>query len=294
MGPAIWCVIVNWNACSDTMRRLAALSVARPVLAGVVVVDNGSADNSVAKTRSTYPDVTLIEAGENLGFATGNNLGISYALESGADYVWLLNNDAYPFPDALEQMLEVAESDSRIGAVGSVLWHADQPHVVQSWGGGKVNLLLGYNTVARSPRADGCFDYMCAASMLVRREALLEVGLLDEGYFLYWEDVDLGFRLRRAGWKLSVARKAIVPHRGNASTEGSPHTCDRYFTASCLKFLNGWSPCPPLAQTLFLARRVINRLFCGDMKRLAGVLRGVLDYRAARPKRLLRSGEAPR
>ena len=279
---SVWCVIVNWNACSETMGRLETLSSASTALAGVVVVDNGSADNSVERTRSAYPDVTLIEAGKNLGFAAGNNLGIRHALESGADYIWLLNNDANPFPDALEQMLKVAESDSRIGAVGSVLWHADQLNVVQSWGGGKLNLLSGYNTVARSPRADEWFDYMCAGSMLVHREAFLDVGLLNEDYFLYWEDVDFGFRLRRAGWKLAVARQAIVPHRGNASTAGSPHIRDRYFTMSCLRFLDRWSPHPTLAKTLLLTRRMMSRIVRGDMKRLTGVIRGALDYRAHR------------
>jgi GT2 family glycosyltransferase len=267
------------------MRQLAALSSTSAALAGVVVVDNGSADNSVAKTRSAYPDVTLIEAGKNLGFAAGNNLGIRHALESGAEYIWLLNNDANPFPDALEQMLKVAQSDSQIGAVGSVLWYADQLNVVQSWGGGKLNLLSGYNTVARNPRMDEWFDYMCAASILVRSEAFLNVGLLDERYFLYWEDVDFGFRLRRAGWKLAVAPKAIVPHRENASTDGSPHLRDQYFTASCLRFLDKWSPHPKLAKTIFLAGRLMNRLVRGEIKRLTGVFRGVQTYRFAQPRR---------
>jgi GT2 family glycosyltransferase len=281
MRRAIWCVIVNWNACSDTLGRLETLTGA-DALAGVVVVDNGSADASVEKTRAAYPNVTVIEAGTNLGFAAGNNLGIRHALESGADYIWLLNNDANPFPDALEQMLIVAESDPGIGAVGSVLWNADQLNVVQSWGGGRVNLLIGYNSVARNPQADEWFDYMCAASLLVRRKAFIDVGLLDEGYFLYWEDVDFGLRLRRAGWKLGVAPKAIVPHRGNASTADSPHIRDRYFTASGLRFLDQWSPYSPLAKVLFLSSRVMNRLIRGDMKGLAGVLNGAKDHRAGR------------
>jgi hypothetical protein len=278
---SVWCVIVNWNACSDTMGRLQALTTAPP-LTGVVVVDNGSADNSVEKTRAAYPDVKLIEAGENLGFAAGNNLGIRRALEFGAAYIWLLNNDAQPRPDALEQLLRVAESDARIGAVGSVLCYADQPHIVQSWGGGKVNLLTGYNSVACSPRANEWFDYMCAGSLLVRREAVLDVGLLDEGCFLYWEDVDFGFRLRRAGWKLAVAREAIVPHRQNASTTGRPQVRDRYFTASGLRFLSRWSPAPTLVKTLFVAARMLSRLIRGDVRRSAGVIQGVIDHFARR------------
>jgi GT2 family glycosyltransferase len=273
---------VNWNACSDTTRQLAALSSASTPLAGVVVVDNGSADNSVEKIRSVHPEVTLIEAGKNLGFAAGNNLGIRRALESGADFIWLLNNDAQPSPDALTQMLKVAERDSQIGAVGSVLCYADRPGVVQSYGGGKVSLLSGYNTIAREARADAWFDYMCAASMLVRREALLDVGLLDESCFLYWEDVDFGFRLRHAGWKLAVASKAMVLHRSNASTAGNALVRDRYSTASCLRFLRTWSPVPNVAKAFFLANRLAKRLATGQLGRLRGVYRGMLDYRGRR------------
>jgi GT2 family glycosyltransferase len=101
----------------------------------VIVVDNGSTDNSVAEIRKAHPQITLLETGRNLGFAGGNNVGIRYALEQGADYVWLLNNDTKADPHALTAMVEVAESDPRIGAVGSVLYYMDEPERVQAWGG---------------------------------------------------------------------------------------------------------------------------------------------------------------
>lgn len=291
--PSISCVLLNWNGYSDTVTHLQALLAIfhpRPTL---IVVDNGSTDNSVAQIRAAYPDVTLIETGKNLGFAGGNNCGIRHAIEAGAEYVWLLNNDTQPHPDALRHMLTLAQSDPRIGAVGSVLCHAGRTDVVQSWGGGRVNLLLGYNHVARSPKPNAWFDYLCAGSLLVRRDALLDVGLLNEAFFLYWEDVDFGFRLRQRGWKLAVAPGSIVQHKGGASSSGNHSAVDRYFTTSGLRFLAAHSSVPWLSPALFVASRLAKRTLHGQPRRASAVVAGLRDYLAVRHQRGRQASRPP-
>lgn len=279
-NPTATTILLNWNGCADTLACLAALRTTGHSLRSIVVVDNASTDNSANRIRTAYPKVRLIELGRNLGFAGGNNYGIRYALESGSDYVWLLNNDSEPQSGALEAMLAVAQSDPQIAAVGCVLRHAEPPHAVQSWGGGRIALWAGFNTVARKPRPSDWFDYICAGSMLVRREALLDIGLLDDGYFLYWEDADFGFRLRHEGWKLAVASDAVVLHKENGSTAGNSPVRDRHSTASCLRFLHAWSPTPSLASAIFLFNRLARRVLLGQFRRVGAVLKGIRDSRA--------------
>jgi hypothetical protein len=273
------CVIVNWNRGPDTLRCLRALAEQANSSMTCIVVDNGSSDGSAAMIRSAHPEVTVIETGANLGYAAGNNIGIRHALSADCKYMWLLNNDTEPQPGALQAMLATAESDPRIGVVGSVVRYLDPPHAVQSWGGGQVRLWAGYSATTRLARPDEWFDYICATSMLVRSEALLDVGLFDERYFLYWEDADFSFRLRHNGWKLAVAGDAVVLHKENASTVGQSPLRDRYSTASCLRFLRRWSPHPQVASAVFLMNRLSKRVTTGQFSRLAGVMRGLRDAR---------------
>ena len=119
-------ILLNWNNAADTIRCLRSLRYLRGARPEVVVVDNGSTDDSVACIRAAaahlgFP-VTILETGSNLGFGGGCNVGIRHALEQGADYLWLLNTDAIPHPDALRSLVEVMERDAQVGAVGSVIY----------------------------------------------------------------------------------------------------------------------------------------------------------------------------
>jgi GT2 family glycosyltransferase len=246
----------------------------------VVVVDNGSSDDSVARIRTAHPTIHLLETGKNLGFSGGNNAGIREAMRHEVEYVWLLNNDTEPAPGALREMIRAAEADARLGAVGSVLHYASDPQKVQAWGGGWINLWHGYSSHATAPPKTGSrLDFLTAASMLVRRSALEEVGLMDDRYFLYWEDVELCFRLRRNGWSLGVAPSAVVLHKVNASTKKRTGTIDRHFTSSALRFLFQYSSVPQLSTLLFLSRRVLHRALTGRVEGIRNVWKGIEDYR---------------
>jgi GT2 family glycosyltransferase len=278
--PLVGCVIINWNGWQDTTACLDALRTIDYARLFVVVVDNGSTDDSVARIQVAHPDICLLRTGKNLGFSGGNNAGIREVMRQEVKYVWLLNNDTQPAPGALRELVRTAEADYRLGAVGSVLHYASDPQKIQAWGGGWINLWTGYSSHATAhPKAGRRLDFLTAASMLVRRKALEDVGLMDDRFFLYWEDAELCFRMRKNGWGLGVASKAIVLHKENASTQKSASPTERYFTSSAIRFLSQYSPVPLLSSFLFLSRRVLHRILAGRVEAIQNVWKGIEDYR---------------
>lgn len=270
--PLVYVIVLNWNGWQETLECLTSLEVLDYPNYEVVVVDNGSTNGSAEEIRKAKPQVTLLETGRNLGFAGGNNIGIRYALEQGAEYIWLLNNDTVVDPGALTAMIELAEKDRRIGVVGSVLYYMEQPTKVQAWGGGRVNLLTGRS---RHLLAPGEPHYITGASMLLRREALEQVGLLDEGFFMYWEDADFGFRLRKAAWKLEVAPNARVWHKESASLGKKSPILDEYFNASAVRFFRRHAPFSAWPIFVGVGGRALKRMARGDWKRVRAVWAGL-------------------
>jgi GT2 family glycosyltransferase len=269
-------IVLNWNGWRDTLTCLTSLGQMDYGDCTTVVVDNASTDGSVEHIRAAFPALEILQSGANLGFGGGCNVGIRRALEQGAEYVWLINSDATVDRGALAALVEVADQDARLGAVGSVLYEADDPSRVQLWGGGRVNLWLGRSTHCLEP---GPLDFVSGASVLLRTAALREVGLFDvERFFMYWEDTDLAFRLRKAGWGLAVAERSKVWHRQSASLGlGSPQL-DAYAARSCFRFLRRHAPIPVLSVTLALLRMLAKRVLVGRPDRLRAVWRA---YRSA-------------
>jgi GT2 family glycosyltransferase len=234
--PRVLVIVLNWNGCDDTLSCLSSLEKLDYPNHEVVVVDNGSTDDSEVRIREAYPDIVLLQTGRNLGFAGGNNVGIRYALGQGADYIWLLNNDTVVAPDALRTMVDVAMGDSDVGAVGSELYYMNEQDKIQAYGGGWVSLWSGRSRhyTARVPPDE--LRYITGASLLLGHDILDQVGLLDERFFMYWEDADYAFRIREAGWKLAVAPECRVWHKESASLSKRSPTLDFYFNASAARF----------------------------------------------------------
>jgi GT2 family glycosyltransferase len=281
--PSVTCVVLNWNGWADTIQCLEALERCAYPRLSVVVVDNGSTNDSAARIRAAHSTVPLLEAGRNLGFAGGNNIGIRYALERGAEYVWLLNNDTEPAADALSALVGKAISDRRIGAVASICYYADSPSTVQAWAGARVNLWIGYARNSEVPHPDHWFHSLYGASMLLRSDALQNAGLLDEGFFHYWEETELCLRLIQNGWRLAAAPESRILHKVAGSTGRKSPVLDRYFTASGLRILRLHSPAPGLAMFLFLAARFVRRLLRLQFSRCGQVWAGITDYRRTLP-----------
>lgn len=267
-------VVLNWNGWQDTIACL--LSVQRQDYPNfhLLVVDNGSTDESVAEIRKSFPSVELLQTGSNLGFGGGCNLGIRQALARGADFVWLINSDATADSCALSALVRTAEGNQALGAVGSVLYEMGTPERVQLWGGGRVNLWLGKSRHQQSP---GRLDFISGASLLLRCAALDNVGLFDQAtFFMYWEDTDLAFRLRKAGWQLAVADDSRVWHKQCASLGQRSPLLDEYFTQSAVRFFRRHAPIPLLPISLLVGMMLAKRFCMGELRRFRAVWKGIV------------------
>jgi GT2 family glycosyltransferase len=225
-----WAVcVLNWNGREDTLRCLASLRGER-----VVVADNGSTDGSVEAIRARFPDVELVENGANLGFSGGNNAAIRRALDGGAEWVVLLNNDAEAEPGMLGALHAAAERHPRAGVLAGKLLYPDGR--VQ-WAGQRVSLRTGYSGRPRGHgqpdgfaySVEGRTDRAVGALMAVSREAIERAGLLDEDLFAYVEDVDWSLRIRAAGFECVFVPAARAVHRVSASTGGAASTATVYY-----------------------------------------------------------------
>jgi GT2 family glycosyltransferase len=275
MTPHVTVIVLNWNGWQDTVACLKSLKKQTYFDMNLVVIDNASSDNSVSEIKASFPDVTLLQSGANLGFGGGCNVGIKYAMSRGDNFVWLINSDATAHPDALSALVRVATSDTTLASVGSAVYEAETREQLQFWGGGRVGLLSGRCKNLLVPENP---DFISGASILLRCTALTEVGLFDESsFFMYWEDADLSFRLRKAGWGLAVAEDSIVWHKQSASLGKYNPTLERYFVQSGVRFLRRYSPIPFLPISIMLFRSLSKRLLMGQFGRIRAVMRGFLD-----------------
>ncbi len=226
-------VVLSWNGREDTLRCLESLALVDGELR-VVCVDNGSTDGSQRAVRERFPGMTLIEAGANTGYSHGNNLGIRDALEHGARWVVLVNNDATVAADVIAGFAQAAAEQPRVGILAGKVYFADRPTTIW-FAGQRVRELIGYSGRPRGyGREDGPpyervepTGRAVGALMAISREAIEKVGLLDEDLFAYVEDVDWALRVRQAELEILFAPGARAWHRVSASTGGeaaSTHT----------------------------------------------------------------------
>lgn len=276
MNPSVTVVVVNWNGWRDTLACIEGCAALDYDPVTMVVVDNGSTDESVDVFRERLPDAHVVTMGQNLGFGAGCNTGAEAAARDGAEFVWFLNNDAWPHAAALKEMVAVAVDDTRIGAVGSVVYEAGDPDVVQAFGGGKVRMLLGVERhFARAPSTNG-LDWITGTSMLVRTTAFEEVGGFDESFFMYWEDTDLGFRMRARGWRLAVAPRAFVWHEGGGSLDRRNPRGHEYFNESAVRFFRKHGRVPPVPIVTGVSGRALKQAARGRFACAKAALAGAL------------------
>ncbi len=269
--PLVYIILVNWNNWKDTSQCLVSLGGLDYPDYRVLLLDNGSVDGSVQRIRESFPEVETVELGANLGFAKGNNVGIRVALERGAEFVWLLNNDTTVNSLTLRALLTTAERDPRVGAVGSAIYSFTQRERLQVWGGGHINFLLGRSVCFQRHVGNERVQYITGASLFLRRQAVEQVGLLDEEFFMYWEDADYCFRLRRSGWRLAVAADSKVWHREQGSVGKKSVLMDAYFNRSAVHFFRKYATVPLVPIWLSLTQRFARWLLAGDLDRVGAV-----------------------
>jgi GT2 family glycosyltransferase len=230
--PSILIVVLNWNGADDTLACMNSLESLSYPNFQVIVVDNGSTDDSLGKLRaysSSFP-LVLLDTGKNLGYAGGNNVGTRHALEHGADFVLLLNNDTTVAPDLLEQLVDAARRTPDAGVFSARVMYFDNPELVWFDGARWNESALRLEWPGQGAREAGLSsidhdtDYASGAALFFRAEVARQIGLLDETFFLVWEEVDWCFRARKAGWRSRVVAAAKVWHKIGVSfgSESSP------------------------------------------------------------------------
>lgn len=259
-------VVLNWNGYLDTIACLESLKRITGKQVKVIVCDNCSTDSSW-KNLQAYAcsdgsfAIHLLQTGANLGYAAGNNVGISYALsDPEIQYVWLLNNDTVVASEALNALVGYMSQHPDVGICGSTLCYLDAPNMIQAVGGkyhrwlGISEHVLGHEKLdlaaCRTVKVEQ-LDYVVGASMFIRREALERVGLLSEDYFLYCEEIDWVTRMHRIApeYKIGYAPDSIVYHREGASTgvndrgmKSYRYFSDYFFITSRLRFARKFYP----------------------------------------------------
>jgi hypothetical protein len=217
-GPAIDVAMVTWNTRDTTLEALAALSAVAPAGTRVLVRDNASADGTAEAIAAAFPEVEVDPGSENLGFAGGVN---TILRRSTADWVLLLNSDAWPEAGALEQMVACAERHPRAAAVTPTLLRPDGTPEISGWPFPSIRVTVASGRAGYDPfrghDTERLVDWAVGAAVLLRRTAVDELGGLDESLFMYAEDLEWCWRARDAGWETWLAPDAVVRHIGNAS-----------------------------------------------------------------------------
>jgi GT2 family glycosyltransferase len=234
--PRVWIIVLQWNGWEYTRDCLDSLAARTYPNAEVMVVDNGSTDGSLERLREAK-GIRVIENGRNLRFSEGNNVALREALQEGVDLALLLNNDTLVEPGFLEPLVEFLGRHPKAGAAAPLILYADPPPRVW-FAGGVVNFWLGLTAHLGLRAADkGQFQqpvrcgYLTGCAMLVRREVLEQVGLLDPGYFIYAEDADFSIRVARTGRELWMVPASRIRHRISASSGGGTTPFKMYHRA---------------------------------------------------------------
>ncbi|MFH0852166.1 MAG: glycosyltransferase family 2 protein [bacterium] len=294
--PKVFIIVLNWNGLKDTEECIESLKKIDYPDYKIVVVDNGSTDGSdEIIPKKHFQDVAFIETKSNLGFAGGNNIGIKHALDNGADYILLLNNDTTVEPDFLSKLVKAAEGDKKIGIVGPMIFFYDEPDRVW-FGGGKINWSkirgshLDYNTVKKRDHAlsdeemekekNKVVDYITGCCLLIKREVVEKIGYLNDDYFLYYEDADWCMRAKKAGWQSVVVPASYIYHKQSKSTVEFSYPYIYYHSRNGLLFASrfGSKPLAYLISFWIFGKQIIKLVFSYHKAWAKAALRGVLDF----------------
>jgi hypothetical protein len=287
--PRILAITLNWRQPLITLECIRALQAMQHPGLDILVVDNGSDDDSVPIFKEHHDlAFEILELTQNVGFAAGNNYGLLVAMDRGYDFALLINNDAFAAPDMLDRLLMESESD--IGILSPKIYYESEPNHIWFAGGRRQPYTLDLVDTGRG-KVDHAkwmishdVDYLLGACMLVNLQAARVVGLLDERYFFYFEDLDWSIRFTEAGYRLRLVPKAHVYHRVAVSTGSDADSAQRryYLAYGSVLF---WkenarlgNPAVILGFRLLSALKMVGRLILSGRWRVAlAYLRGLRD-----------------
>lgn len=209
-NPKVFILILHYGEQEDTLECLNSLKRLDYPNFEVLAVDNDP-NHRLGNLNFSYK-ITKLTNKENLGFSGGNNTGIKYVLDNGADYVLLLNNDTIIEPEFLKKLVEAGEKDEKIGILGPMIYKCGTDEI--HFAGGKISWL--YNEAKHVPGAN---DFITGACFLIKRKVIEKIGLMPEDYFLYFEDAEWCLKARRAGFGCKVVSEARIGHKVSKNTQ---------------------------------------------------------------------------
>ena len=236
MFPRVCIVTLNFHGLADTLECLESLRHDTYPNKEIVVVENGSADDSAARIREAFPDVTVIETSINLGFTGGNNLGLKHAHATNAKYIYWLNNDTTSEPNAITHLVVAAEANPRYGILTPLIHYFDRKD--EPWfAGSSMNLSRG---IAVHDNCGGMdvspmpVPWISGCAMLGDVQLLTDLGGFDDRFFLYWEDVDLSLRVDQKGRDLGLVRMSRIYHKVSRTASANPGASRYYYVRNNL------------------------------------------------------------
>ncbi|MBI1182698.1 glycosyltransferase [bacterium] len=219
-NPVLSIIAVNYNGTADTLEMLQSIKAAHFEAIEVIVVDNASKENPAEAIHASFPEVQVIRSDENLGFAGGNNLGIAVAK---GQYIMLLNNDTVVHPNFAEPIVHAFQSHEDVGVVASKIEFLHSPGVLQYAGSTQLNpytltsFAIGWGQQDRGQYASGYTHLAHGAAMTVSRKAIEKAGTMEDGYFLYYEELDWCLQLQKAGFKIWFENDSLIYHKESMS-----------------------------------------------------------------------------
>lgn len=289
-NPRVSIIVLNWNGLEDTIECLESLRKMTYPNYEIVIVDNASSGNDVVVLKERYGDyIHIIANDKNYGFAEGNNIGIRYALAKQSDYVFMLNNDTIVDANFLAELVRVAEEDDKSGILGGKIYYYASPNRFQSVGGriywwlGYIADISGRDDVEQFERVAEQ-DYVYGTAMLIKRQVIEKVGLLDSSLFFGMEDYDYCARAKKAGFKVLYVPGAKVWHKQGASRKKLPDHPETWHLVSKEIGVLSYKPRPvfrifrrhspallfPFASLSYMGRASVINMF--------GMLRGTFYY----------------
>lgn len=220
-------IILNWNNAPDTLECLASVYGSNDSSYQVFVADNGSTDGSLSILKQAYPQATFIENKENLGFAEGNNRAMEAALKNGAEYLFLLNNDAVVHKETLSILRRAAETHPNACALGAKIYFYEAPTTIwfggADWNPDRANFDFRDWNIDESNALTKKIEkseFLCGCALFIRSSQIGEIGLMDPRFFLNWEETDWCSRIRRKGYECLFIPQAKVWHKISRSFIG--------------------------------------------------------------------------